>query len=74
MPRAMSYRGRRGCPDYFFFGHGRVVLMEFKRPSRGSLSPAQRIEHERLADAGLRVHVVKTVSQGKSALRAAMRE
>ena len=35
--RPLEYRGRRGCPDRIFFGHGTIRLIEFKKPG-GRLS------------------------------------
>lgn len=54
--RMTSYRGRRGCPDTFFFGYGVVLPIEFKKKG-GKLSPNQVREHRRLAEVGVIVQV-----------------
>jgi len=70
--RFMSYRGRRGCRDVDFYGFGRIVLVEFKRPHGGSLSANQERERERLAKVGVTVHVISTVEDGVKLLRGFM--
>lgn len=52
--RKLKYIGRRAGPDRLFYGHGRLVLIEFKDPDDGKLSGLQRNEWIRLADAGVR--------------------
>lgn len=69
--RFMSYRGRRGCPDSFFFGYGEIVMMEFKKPG-GVLSANQVKEHERLREAGLHVYVVDDREHGIRILKSLM--
>lgn len=69
--RFMSYRGRRGCPDSFFFGYGKIVMMEFKKPD-GVVSANQIKEHERLADKGLYVYVVCDRDYGTRILKSYM--
>jgi hypothetical protein len=54
--RKMTYVGRRGCPDRFFFGFGKVVIIEFKKPGE-MLDAHQRKEHARLETAGVHPHV-----------------
>jgi len=71
--RKMGYTGRRGCPDRFLFGYGRIMMIEFKRPN-GKLSANQRREHHRMRDAGLEVRVVEYAEDGIDILRSAMRE
>ena len=66
--RKMVYAGRRGCPDRFFFGKGRIVMIEFKRPG-GFLDAVQQREHERLRKAGTPAHVVNNVDDGIALLR-----
>ena len=61
--RKMVYAGRRGCPDHFFFGKGKIVVVEFKRPGCHPDAVQQR-EHARLAAAGTKVHVVSDVETG----------
>lgn len=62
--RLMSYRGRRGCPDRFFFGYGKIVIIEFKKEGGGQLSENQVREHKRLAKVGIKVHVVDNATAG----------
>ena len=50
--RLMSYRGRRGCADTFFFGYGLIRPIEFKKKG-GPLSANQVREHDRLAEVGV---------------------
>jgi hypothetical protein len=69
--RFMSYRGRRGCPDSFFFGYGRIVMMEFKKPGKG-LDPLQIKEHARFDDVGVPVWVISRPETGIEVLRSAM--
>ena len=67
--RFMSYRGRRGCRDVDFYGFGRVVMVEFKRPGRkDGLSENQSRERQRLSDAGLTVHVIDSLADFKKLL------
>ena len=61
--RKMIYAGRRGCPDHFFFGKGKIVVIEFKRPG-GYVDAVQEREHARLLVAGTKVHVVRDVDAG----------
>lgn len=62
--RKMAYRGRRGCRDLDFYGYGRIVMVEGKRPDGGELSALQARERARLAKAGLTVHVIDTIADG----------
>ena len=68
LSRKMVYAGRRGCPDRFFFGKGRIVVVEFKRPGAFPDAQQQR-EHERLRQAGTKVHVVNDVEVGIALLQ-----
>lgn len=62
--RKLQYIGRRACFDRLFFGHGRLVLIEFKDPG-GILSPLQAAEWKRFKDAGVKeVYVVYTLEEG----------
>ena len=70
--RKMKYIGRVGCPDRFFFGHGKIVMIEFKKP-KGAMRPGQPEEHARLEAAGLQVFVHSTVAGAIETLREAMR-
>lgn len=55
--RLMSYRGRRGCPDSWFFGHGCILPIEFKKRVGGELSAGQIQEHKRLRAVGVVIPV-----------------
>ena len=70
--RFMSYRGRRGCADVFFFGYGRIVMMEFKEDENGELSWNQIKEHERMEDVGLEVFVYSVAENAIAHLRSLM--
>ena len=70
--RPMSYRGRRGCPDRWFFGFGKIVIIEFKRPEDGHLSGNQVKERARLAECGIVVHVVNDWREAIAILQRAM--
>lgn len=62
--RKMQYIGRRGCPDRFFFGYGKIIMIEFKK-AKGRLSEGQSEEHKRLEAAGT---PVKTFYSQKDAI------
>jgi len=57
-----------GWPDMGVFHAGRVVLLELKRERGGVLSPAQKLLHPRLADAGFPVAVCHTVVEALNAV------
>ena len=59
-----------GWPDLGVFWRERVALIELKRERFGVLSPAQRGLHRRLADAGFRVAVCRTVVEALDAVSA----
>lgn len=63
----MRIEGRNGCPDYWFFKHGTVLIMEFKA-SAGVLSPQQHLRIKDLRDHGFEVHVVDDPEVGKRLL------
>ncbi|ESQ85447.1 hypothetical protein AEAC466_04590 [Asticcacaulis sp. AC466] len=69
--RKMSYIGRRGAADRFFFGYGQIVLIEFKKRN-GALSVQQARERQRLAAVGVTVHRVDTVAEGIAILEGVM--
>lgn len=61
----MEIVGINGCPDYFFFRAGRVVIIEFKKPGK----PRRKQQELRAADlaaAGFEAHLVDNVEQGKA--------
>lgn len=66
--RPIKYRGRRGCPDRIFIGHGTIRLIEFKRPG-GRLSGNQGREIDRFSERGVEVPVIDTVDDGIAFLR-----
>jgi hypothetical protein len=72
LPRKMQYIGRRGCPDHYFHGYGKIVPIEFKQPN-GSLSPNQRREHRRLEEVGVKVHVFDCAEDAIDLLKGMMR-
>lgn len=61
LPRKVQWIARRGAPDRVFFGHGRCVLIEFKRP--GEVLKGQQLqEFKRLAAAYHDVHWADSVT------------
>ena len=68
--RLMSYRGRRACADTFFFGYGRILPIEFKRPT-GARSAGQVREHARLAAVGVHIPTFNDAETAIAYLRAA---
>lgn len=70
--RKVAWIGRDGAPDRVFFGHGRTVWVEFKKPGEVP-RPIQVREHKRMAAGGARVHVVDNVADGIAILQDAMR-
>jgi len=69
--RLMSYRGRRACADTFFFGYGRILPIEFKRPN-GSRSANQVREHDRLARVGVNIPTFSDADTAIAYLRTVM--
>lgn len=69
--RKMAYAGRRGCRDHDFYGFGRVVMVEFKRPGKG-LDLHQEKERKRLAEVGVKVHVIDNRDAGIALLQTFM--
>ena len=66
--RKLQYSGRRNAMDRMFFGHGRLVLMEIKRPG-GKPRPGQARELQRIWDSGYHdVWVCDSVEHGLSIL------
>jgi hypothetical protein len=60
-----------GWPDVGILWRGRLVLLELKRARHGTLSPAQRALHPRLAEAGFPVAVCRSVEDALGAVAAA---
>lgn len=50
--------GNRGVPDRILVHKGRIALIEFKQ-QKGSLSPIQRVMHEKLTTCGVGPHVIR---------------
>lgn len=69
--RKIKYIGRRGAPDRHFYGYGRVVMIEFKRPGE-PLRADQKREHERLASVGIEVFVHRTTEGAIKTLKGFM--
>ena len=61
--RKMTYAGRRGCPDRWFFRDGRIVIVEFKKPG-SDCDGVQKREHTRLREKGVFVHVIDNIPDG----------
>lgn len=73
--RKMSYVGRNGCPDRFFFGYGQIIPIEFKRLKNGkpsARSEGQTKEHARLAAVGVHVPVFYTSDSAIAYLKSKM--
>lgn len=61
MHRKVVYQGRRGAPDDWYFGfHGRLVIVEHKRPGKKP-DPHQEREIKRLRERGFDVRVVDSI-------------
>ena len=59
--RKVSWVGRRSAPDRLFARKDRgQVYIEFKRPGKDA-TLAQKLEHGRMRDAGIEVHVCDNV-------------
>ena len=61
--RKMTYVGRHGCRDRDFYGFGKVVMIELKRPGQNP-RPHQERERLRLRDKGITIHVIDDVKRG----------
>ena len=59
--RKLKYQGRNGAPDRVFYGHGRVVFIEFKRPG-GDRRALQVKEIRLMKEAGIEAHFCDSVS------------
>lgn len=67
MHRLMQYRGRRGCPDHWYFGFGKVVIIEFKRKGKDA-DPLQAEEHKEFAKRGIKIYLIDNIPTGKKLL------
>jgi len=62
--RKLKYIGRRAAADRLFYGHGRLVLIEFKDPD-GDMSALQQREYDRMKEAGVKeVYIVDNFADG----------
>ncbi|HEY3815450.1 MAG TPA: hypothetical protein VGL66_19695 [Caulobacteraceae bacterium] len=64
LARKMSYTGRRGCPDHWFFKGARQIIIEFKKPGEKP-DGVQLREHTRLHEHGFKVCVIDNIEAGK---------
>lgn len=71
MVRKAEWIGRRGCPDRFFFGYGKIVMIEFKKKG-GKRSEHQIKEHSRLEARGLQVMMFFTSAEAIAYLKTLM--
>ena len=69
----MKIEGRNGCPDYWFFKLGRLLIIEFKA-SDGDLSAQQVLRIKDLREHGFEVHVVDDPAVGIALLDTAFEE
>ena len=69
--RRKRLRALPGWPDCGVFWRKRVALLELKRARGGVLSPAQKLLHPRLDEAGFPVAVCRTVVEALDAVSAA---
>jgi hypothetical protein len=66
--RKVQWVGRVGAPDYLFARTDRgQVYIEFKRPD-GKPRQSQKLEHKRMRDAGIEVHVCDNVAAARRIL------
>lgn len=63
LSRKMSYIGRHGCRDRDFYGYGHIIPVEFKRP-RGKPRIHQVRELKRMAEVGVKIHVIDDIDAG----------
>lgn len=61
----MKIEGLNGCPDYWFFKDGRVVIVEFKKPQKDPTVQQLR-RHDDLRRAGFEVHVIDHADAGRA--------
>jgi hypothetical protein len=65
--RKLQWIGRHGAPDRLFMLRGLAIFIEFKQFKK-KLTEHQRLEHERMAAAGMKVFKIDTVDEGKALL------
>lgn len=61
--RKVKWLCRKGAPDRIFAKDGRVVFIEFKRPSGGRRSAHQKREIRMLNEMGIEAYFCETVEQ-----------
>ena len=62
LSRKLQWAGRRGAPDRIFFGHGRCVLIEFKRFGKTPFRGLQAKEVPRLKERYPEVYFCESVT------------
>lgn len=65
--RKLQWVGRHGAPDRIFMRAGQVIFVEFKQRGK-KLTEHQRLEHDRLIGAGMKVFKIDDVEAGKALL------
>lgn len=61
----MKIEGRRGCPDFWFFRNGKVVIVEFKKVD-GEREAQQVLRARDLKAAGHTVHLIDSAEAGRA--------
>lgn len=61
----MKIEGRNGCPDFWFFKNGRLIIIEFKAPGKPR-KRQQELRAEELAARGFHVHVIDNAEAGRA--------
>lgn len=70
LSRKIKYIGRHGCRDRDFYGFGHIVPIEFKRPGKTAAIHQAR-ERDRLAAAGVQIHIIDNIDAGVALLKRA---
>lgn len=63
----MKIEGINGCPDYWFFKAGRLVIIEFKAPGEDR-TKQQELRADDLAEKGFEVYVIDDADEGRALL------
>lgn len=61
----MKIEGINGCPDYWFFRAGQIVIIEFKKPL-GERTVQQERRAAELEAQGFTVHVIDNADAGRA--------
>lgn len=61
----MKIEGRNGCPDYWFFRAGAIVIIEFKAPGEARRRQ-QELRADDLLKRGFKVHVIDNAADGRA--------